>query len=140
MAGLRRGLPVLAAAGALAAFAPGCGGTETRSNQLRPPAPIDVAVKIDANSVDVDPKRFGAGPITITASNQSSASLSITIDGPQVRQTVGPINPQDTATLKVDLKRSGEYTLSADSSGTIKPAKVEVGPKRPSAQNRLLQP
>jgi len=34
----------------------------------------------------------------------------------------------------------GEYTLSADGSSSITPARLTVGPKRPSAQNQLLQP
>jgi hypothetical protein len=141
MTGSGRGLPALAAliAIALLALASGCGSDDSRSNELRPPTPIDVAVKIDDGGVDVEPARFGAGPITIVASNQSGASLTLTIDGPRVRQSVGPINPQDTATLKVNVQ-PGQYTLSADGSSAIKPAKVNVGPKRPSAQNRLLQP
>jgi hypothetical protein len=139
MAGFGRGLPALAATVALLALAAGCGGSDSRSSTLRPPTPIDVAVKIDDDGVDVEPERFGAGPITIVASNQSGASLSVTIDGPRVKQSVGPINPEDTATLKVNV-RPGEYAISADGSGAIKPAKVQVGPKRPSAQNKLLQP
>jgi hypothetical protein len=140
MTGFGRGLPALAAIVALLVLAAGCGSDDSRSNELRPPSSIDLAVKVDDEGVDVEPKRIGAGPVTIVASNQSGGSLSLTVDGPRVRQSVGPINPQDTAKLKVEMDQPGEYTFSADGSGAIKPAKVDVGPKRPSAQNKLLQP
>jgi len=70
---------------------------------------------------------------------RTSLRYRLTIDGPTLKQTFGPINPQDTATLKVSVK-PGEYTLSADGSSSITPARLTVGPKRPSAQNQLLQP
>jgi hypothetical protein len=117
----------------------GCGSSEQRPNSLRPPATIDVAVKIDDRKVEVAPDRIGAGPILLVASNQSRASYRLTIDGPSLKQSVGPINPQDTATLKVSVK-PGEYTLSADGSSSVRPVTLTVGAKRPSAQNELLQP
>jgi hypothetical protein len=125
------------AAGMLPAF--GCGGDDERASALRPPVPINVAVQIGDSRVSVSPRRFGAGPITIIASNQSGASRRLTIDGPRLRQSVGPINPQDTATLKVTVN-TGPYTLSADGTAGPKPAEITVGPKRPSAQNQLLLP
>jgi hypothetical protein len=117
----------------------GCGGGGERVNALRPPVPIDVAVEIGATRVSVSPRHFGAGPITIIASNQSGASRRLEIDGPRLRQSVGPINPQDTATLKVTVL-PGTYTVSADATGGPKAAQITVGPKRPSAQNQLLLP
>ena len=45
------------------------------------------------------------------------------IDGPRIRQSLGPINPQDTATLKASLQQGG-YSLTADGS-TNKPYKYE---------------
>jgi hypothetical protein len=128
---------VVVGAGMLPAF--GCGGGGERTNALRPPAPINVAVEIGDARVSASPRRFGAGPITIIASNQSGASRRLTIDGPRLRQSVGPINPQDTATLKVTVN-PGSYTISADGTAGPKPSTVTVGPKRPSAQNQLLLP
>ena len=125
--------------GAASLSLPGCGGGGERANALRPPAPIVVAVEIGDARVSASPRRFGAGPLTILASNQSSASRRLTIDGPQLRQSVGPINPQDTATLKVNVN-PGSYMISADGAGGPKPAALTVGPKRPSAQNQLLLP
>jgi hypothetical protein len=117
----------------------GCGGGGERANALRPPAPIVVAVEIGDARVSASPRRFGAGPISIVASNQSGASRRLTIDGPRLRQSLGPINPQDTATLKVTVN-PGSYTISADGAGGPKAAALSVGPKRASAQNELLLP
>jgi hypothetical protein len=117
----------------------GCGGTDERTSNLRPPATINVAVKIGDDAVDASPQKFGAGPIVVQASNQSSAAQRLTLEGPRVKQSVGPINPRDTATLKVNIT-PGEYTLSADGTAGVEPATLTVGQKRPSAQNQLLQP
>jgi hypothetical protein len=118
----------------------GCGGSDARESNPRPPSPIDIAVVIGEDEVDASPAKFGAGPIVLMVSNQSNASRTLTIEGSQVRQSVGPINPQDTATLKVSV-RPGEYTLAAAAgSSDLKPAKLTVGPERPSAQNELLRP
>jgi len=117
----------------------GCGGDEGRASKLRPPSPIQISVVIGEKNVSASPRKFGAGPISVLASNQSQASHTVTISGPQLEQSVGPINPQDTATLRVTVK-PGEYSLSADDSAVVRPARLAVGPKRPSAQNQLLQP
>jgi hypothetical protein len=120
-------------------LAGGCGGGKERASNLRPPPTINVAVEIGEERVSVSPRKIGAGPIQVIASNQSSASHRLTIDGPQVRQSVGPINPEDTATLRVTLQ-PGEYTVSADESSSVSPGRLRVGAKRPSGQNQLLLP
>jgi hypothetical protein len=139
--GLRPRLLRYAALFALPAMAllAGCGGTDERESNPRPPAPINVAVIIGEDEVDVSPASFGAGPIILVASNQSRGSHRLTIDGPQVKQSVGPINPQDTARLQVTV-RPGEYTVSADGSTGLRPGEMNVGPNRESAQNQLQTP
>jgi len=124
---------------ALSFAASACGGTEERTNNLRPPTPINVSVVIGDNKISASPSKFGAGPIVLVTSNQSTASHTLTIEGPRLKQSVGPISPQDTATLKVTVA-TGEHTLTTDGSQTIRPARLNVGPKRPSAQNKLQQP
>ena len=101
--------------------------------------PINVSVQLGARTVTASPAKFGAGPITLLVANQSGASQTVTIDGPRVRQSVGPINPEDTATLKVSVL-PGDYTLSAAEAAGLRPAKLTVGPNRPSGQNTLLLP
>jgi|RhiMetStandDraft_4_1073278.scaffolds.fasta_scaffold372087_1 hypothetical protein len=115
-----------------------CGGSDDR-NQERPAVPINVSVQLGPQKVTVSPAKFGAGPITLLVANQSGASQTLTIDGPQVKQSVGPINPEDTATLKVSVQE-GDYTLATDPSAGLRPARLTVGPKRPSGQNTLLLP
>jgi hypothetical protein len=117
----------------------GCGGTDKRTSNLRPPVPINIAVEVGDDAVDASPIKFGAGPIVVQAANESSASQRLTLEGPRVKQSFGPINPHDTATLEVNVQ-PGEYTLSADGSAGVEPATLTVGPKRPSGQNRLLLP
>ena len=115
-----------------------CGSSDDR-NKTRPPVPINVSVEIGTQKVTASPAKFGAGPITLLVSNQSGASQTMTINGPQVKQSVGPINPEDTATLKVSVT-PGDYSLATDQSAGLRPARLTVGPKRPSAQNTLLLP
>src|SRR5919201_7148027 len=103
-----------------------CGGSNDR-NQNRPPVPINVSVQLGPQKVTVSPAKFGAGPITLLVSNQSGASQTVTINGPQVRQSVGPINPEDTATLKVTVQ-PGEYTLATAEAAGLRPARLTVGP------------
>jgi hypothetical protein len=117
----------------------GCGGGDERTSSLRPPSTINVAVTIQDDEVTASPPKIGAGPINLLASNQSSASHRLTIDGPQLKQSIGPINPKDTADLKVTV-RPGEYTITAEGSSGPKPETLTVGPKRPSAQNELELP
>ena len=121
----------------LAAY--GCGGNDERTSNLRPPTPINVSVKIGDDKVSASPTKFGAGPIVVVASNQSSAAHTLTVEGPRLKQSVGPISPQDTATLKVTVA-PGELTISTAGSENLEPATLTVGPKRPSAQNKLQQP
>jgi hypothetical protein len=135
----QRRAAALAVVFVLPLFTYGCGGGEERTSNLRPPTPINLSVKIGDDRVSASPTRFGAGPVVVVASNQSSASHTLTIEGPRLKQSVGPINPQDTATLRVSVN-PGEYTISTESSASVKPARLTVGPKRPSAQNKLLQP
>ena len=129
----------MAALVALPLLAYGCGDTDERTSNLRPPAPINISVEIGDDRVSASPTKFGAGPIVVIASNQSSASHTLTVEGPRLKQSVGPISPQDTATLKVTVG-TGEHTISTAASENVEPATLTVGPRRPSAQNRLQQP
>jgi hypothetical protein len=129
---------ILAVAVGLLAPLAGCGSTSQRENALRPPSPIALSVKIDDERVSASPTRFGAGPVLIYVANQSRASHELTIEGPRLRQSSGPISPEDTATLRVKVQ-PGEHTISVDAS-TVKAARLTVGPQRPSGQDELLQP
>ncbi|CAN5473336.1 hypothetical protein BH20ACT18_BH20ACT18_00810 [soil metagenome] len=56
-----------------------------------------------------------------------------------LRQSTGPINPQDTAQLKVVVRQDTTYTLKTDDDA-ISPARLRVDEERESAQNKDLQP
>jgi hypothetical protein len=130
---------------ALAAAAAGCGAEADYANDPRPPTPINVTALIDDRHVEVSPRTFGAGPIVLTIANESSRSQEITLetdeidgDGPGLRQRTSPVNPSGTASLKVDVEE-GTYRLGVAAEG-IRAASLDVGERRPSAQNELLQP
>lgn len=135
----------LIAAGALAS----CGSDDSGkyANAQRPPRPIVISASINDDAIQVSPKKFGAGPITLVISNQSTASQQVTLEtedepgesGPGAKAIeTGPINPRETASVKGDVDE-GTYTLHVGGD-EIRAARVTVGAKRESAQNDLLQP
>ena len=125
----------------------GCGGDDTADyqNKPRPPAPITVTAAIDGDRVRVSPVRFGSGPVVFIISNQSRAPQTVTFETDEIggdtggiQRSTSEIAARSTGQLKVDPPE-GSYRLSA-STGGIRPAAIQVGERRPSAQNELLQP
>jgi hypothetical protein len=124
---------------------PACGEEEDHANRERPAASINVTAAIIDGRINVSPDSIGAGPIRLIVTNQTDSAQEITFETDEVgggsggiTQTTSPINPSGTATLEVDV-REGEYAISAADDG-IRPASVDVGAPRASAQNELLQP
>jgi hypothetical protein len=124
-----------------------CGSDDHKyANAERPPTPIVVSASIDDKTVEVSPKKFGAGPITLIISNQSSSAQQVTLetdqqpgdDGPgQKAIETGPINPRETASVKGQVEK-GTYALRVGDG--VKAATITVGKQRPTSQNDLLQP
>jgi hypothetical protein len=145
----------IAIIGASAIAAAGCGGGSTFANKPRPPTPINLTVYINNARVSVSPSSVGAGPIVFIVTNQASHAESVQIQptnaasGSQPTADTGPINPQATATVKVDLSQ-GDYTMMTANGASsqaatatepmIQPAHLRIGPPRPSAKNATLQP
>jgi hypothetical protein len=130
---------------ALALGAGGCGDDGDFGNVPRPPTEITVGATIAPKRVSVSPARLGGGPIELLVSNQTRTSQRLTLasetlatGGHTLKQGTGPINPGDTASLKATLD-PGTYTVSVEDDG-IAPARIVVGPRRPSGQDQLLQP
>jgi hypothetical protein len=127
-----------------AALLTGCGGGEDDyANNPRPPAPINVTAAITDRGISVSPTKFGAGPVVFIIANQTDEATKVTLesdtsDGPGIKQTTSPINPDGTATLKVDMK-TGDYEVRVDG-GDIDATALTVGAARKSAQDELLQP
>ena len=134
-----RGGAIVAALAAFALIASGCGSDDEARSEQRPPVPVNVSVHIGAERVTASPAEIGAGPVTLLVSNQSGASQTLTVDGPRLQRTAGPIPSKDTATVKATMQQ-GDFTLSAEESAGLAPATLTVGPPRPSAQNELLLP
>jgi hypothetical protein len=129
----------LAAGVGLTLLLAGCGSQKRYANDPRPPSPISITAAVFPHRIAVSPPRFGAGPITLTIANLSSKSLSVTLDSKSNNDAPaksGPINPQGTAVISVDVK-PGAYTLRSSLSGTTT---LKVGPKRASAQDQVLLP
>ncbi len=123
----------------------GCGGDGDYANDPRPPAPINVTAAITNQRVSVSPQRFGAGPIVLIISNQSTSAQEVTFETDELggsepgrKFNTTPINPRGTAQLKVDV-RQGDWKLHTGDGG-IRAAAVSVGKQRKSAQDDLLQP
>lgn len=129
-----------------ALLAAGCGDNTSYGNKPRPPVPVAVTASIAKQRISLSPRTLGAGPVLIVVTNQSGNSQDLSIasaDEPgssptTARQTTGPINPEDTASLQLNL-REGEYVIGVKGSG-VKPARLRVGPNRASSQNQLLLP
>jgi hypothetical protein len=130
------------AVGALAVSA--CGATSKGATTPRPPAPVNLSVYIDDSRVSVSPTAVGAGPVAFIITNQASQaeSLAVLRAGQSVANT-GPINPQATAQVTVNLRSPGRYSLATagdGSVGSIKAASIRIGRPRSSSDNQLLQP
>jgi hypothetical protein len=142
---MRRTAATMPLAFAAAVAIAGCGTSSDYKNDPRPPSPIVLTASIDNQRVSVSPRAFGAGPISLIVTNQTSTAQSVTLEsadkagsGPGLRQETAPISPRDTATLKADVK-PGRYTVHVRGDAIIA-ARLRVGPQRASAQNDLLQP
>jgi hypothetical protein len=132
----------------------GCGGASQFANKPRPATPVNLAVYVNDARVSVSPNFVGAGEIMFIVTNQGSKTESLTIrparDPTRSLAATGPINPQATAQVTVDLRNPGEYTISAGKTGrteaaaaatsSIEPGRLRIGRPRPSASNALLQP
>ncbi|MCW2993678.1 MAG: hypothetical protein JWQ18_1173 [Conexibacter sp.] len=123
------------------------GGSHKYSNAERPPTPIVISASINDKAVSVSPRKFGAGPITLIISNQSTSSQQVTLEtaddpggsSPGVKAIeTGPINPRETASVKGEVKQ-GTYSLKVGADG-VRAARLTVGKQRASSQNDLLQP
>ena len=124
-------------------LASGCGGGDDFENERRPAVPIELTGVIQERGVTVSPKREGAGPFVITISNQTDDAHTVTLEGTSVEERVGPIQPQDTATIQKTLAQ-GKYEVRAGSERAVKkeipPAELDIGPDRDSSNDQLLLP
>jgi len=125
-----------------ALLAAGCGGDDFE-NERRPSVPIELTGVIQKRGVTVSPSKEGAGPFVITISNQTDDAHTVTLEGTSVEERVGPIQPQDTATIQKTLAQ-GKYEVRAGSERAVEkeipPAELDIGPDRESSNDQLLLP
>lgn len=139
--GRKHSWPLLGAAFFVLAIA-GC-GEDDFENEPRPPVPVQLTGVVQDDKVTVSPRRLGAGPIVLTISNQTEEQHTITLEGDDVRERVGPVDPLQTATIQKTLE-PGDYEVIAGSpvaqAQPIQPATLRIGPSRPSGKDDLLLP
>jgi hypothetical protein len=123
----------------------GCGSSASYDNTPRPPAPVDIGVNITNGRINLSPGRLGAGPVVLLVANSSDTSQDLTLTSAASGSSCvaddassGPINPQDTARVSVNLVR-GTCSVGVKDGG-VSPARLVVGAQRTSAQADLLQP
>jgi hypothetical protein len=121
-----------------------CGSSKDFANDPRPPTPINISAAISDEKVTVSPADFGAGPVTFLIANLTNDPQTVTVETRDLSEKTGMkqsssvINPQGTATLKVDVKE-GDYVVHVDHK-SIHEAHIKVGSERNSSQDQLLQP
>jgi hypothetical protein len=131
----------------VAVLVAGCGASKDYANDPRPPKPVEVSVTVTDRRVLVTPRRLGAGPVTVTISNQSGRSRDLRLAPPrnslsaclEADASSGPINPMGTAQLSVELVE-GDCLISAGGRDGPAPATLTVGRERESSQQQLLLP
>ena len=144
MRGMVRPATILSGGVLIAAVVGGCGGSDFK-NKPRPAVPLQLTGVITDKNITVSPAKFGAGPVTLTIQNQTETSHTVTLEGAPLQktatstQTVGPINPLDTANIQQNLKE-GKYVVKVGSTSAIKAATITVGPPRKSSSDTLLLP
>jgi hypothetical protein len=133
----------------------GCGSSGHYANRPSPPTPVNLTVYINDQRVSLSPSSIGAGPVVLIVTNQASTAQSLTVlpagaSAAQPLADTGPINPQATAQVTVNLNTPGAYTVATTPNGSteaaaavptgVRPAVLKVGRSRPSGSNELLQP
>jgi hypothetical protein len=118
-------------------------GEDDFENNPRPAVAVELTGVIQEDKVTVSPDEVGAGPISITIANETDSAHTVTLEGERIRERVGPINPQDTATLQKTLA-TGKYEVRAGSEQAvpkeIRPAELTIGEPRPNSNDELLLP
>lgn len=143
---MRRATIAVLAVSGLAVSA--CGSSSQGATRPRSPAPVNVAVYVDNSRVSISPTDVGAGAVQFIITNQARQAESLMVlssgsSGGQALASTGPINPQATAQVTVNLTSPGDYSVSASDPGSgssIQAVTLYVGPARASSGGQVLQP
>jgi hypothetical protein len=134
---------VLATCAIAAILAAGC-GDEDFERKARAPVTVELSGVIQKDKVTVSPARdLGAGPFSITISNQTDEPHTVTLEGETIKEDAGSLEPTDTLTIKRTLE-PGTYEVRAGSEQAvpkeIEPAVLDIGAERPNSNSDLLLP
>jgi hypothetical protein len=121
----------------LALMVSGCSDTDSYENNPKPPAVLTVSVIVGEDDIALSPRPFGAGPTRFIVTNQTGTQQVVTFASDRDEQKV-PVGKGQTANFKMTTE-PGFFGISA-SNTAADGVEVEVGPKRPSAQQDLNQP
>ena len=132
---------VLVAGVGVATILGACGQRDSDGGSPRPPVVVRASGVVTAQQVTVSPSRIRAGTVVLMVSNQDEDSHTVIVEGTRTREQVGPINPQDTATITAELS-PGVYAVRARSEhaarapGQIEPARLIVGQRASDRRGR----
>lgn len=114
-----------------------CATSESYNNDPKPPAVRTVSVIVGENEIAASPNPWGGGPTRFIVTNQTGVRQIVTFSSDRVEREV-PVDVDQTANFKMTTE-PGFFTIDA-SNTAANTLEVEVGPKRPSAQQDLNQP
>jgi hypothetical protein len=143
-----RKVALLSAAVTCVAVVGGCGGDDDFENDPRPAVQLQLTGVITEERVTVSPRILAPGPIVLIVSNQTDEAHTVRLEGPEVDERIGPVNPGDTGTLQatfVDTSGSESYTVRSNpASGAavnpedvIQAATISIRPKPEDVCKRL---
>jgi hypothetical protein len=115
-----RKVALLSAAVTCAVVGSGCGGDDDFENDPRPPVPLQLTGVITDERVTVSPRTLAPGPIVLIVSNQTDEAHTVRLEGPDVDERIGPVNPGDTGTLQAsfaEVSGSESYSVRANPAG-----------------------
>jgi hypothetical protein len=126
--------------GALSLGATACGSSShTAASVASPPSRVSVSALIAPGRIAIDPSRLGAGPITLTVTNQASRAEELVISRSGSSRAVahtGRIGPQGTTQIVLDLTR-GNYAVTAAVGGAHTDAQRARQTGRPGTSLRI---
>jgi hypothetical protein len=116
-------------------------GDDDFANEPRPAAPVVLTAKVDSKQIVVSPAKLGAGLVNITVSNQSEDPVRLTLVGPGSEDNLegSEVPPGGVGNLKASLDE-GDYEVNGGERSDARPAKLKVGPPRPSSSGDVLLP
>lgn len=130
-------LAVVFAITAISVVLSGCASSESYNNDPKPPATRTVTVIVGEDEISASPNPWGAGPTRFIVTNQTGVRQVVMFSSDRVDREVS-VDAKQSANFKMTTE-PGFFSIDASDSAA-NTLEVEVGPKRPTAQQDLNQP